>query len=65
MDQRHIPRIGVQPKSPDFIRLAQSLGCHAERASSAQNLTDVVRAALNADRPTIIEVRQDSPWLSG
>src|ERR1700722_3695769 len=65
MDQRHIPRIGVQPKSPDFIKLAESLGCHAERATSAQKLTDVVRAAFNADRPTVIEVRQDSPWLSG
>jgi hypothetical protein len=23
-----------------------------------------VRDALRADRPTVIEVRQDSPWLS-
>jgi thiamine pyrophosphate-dependent acetolactate synthase large subunit-like protein len=65
MDQRHIPRIGVQPKSPDFMRLAESLGCHAERAASAQHLTDAVRDALSAGRPTLIEVRQDSSWLSG
>lgn len=64
MDQRDIPRIGVQPKSPDFIRLAESVGCHAERATSAEHLTDVVRRALRADRPTVIEVRQDSAWLS-
>jgi 5-guanidino-2-oxopentanoate decarboxylase len=63
MDQRQIPRIGVEPKSPDFLRLAESLGCHATRAASAEHLAKSVRDALVADRPTLIEVRQDSPWL--
>jgi len=26
MDDQHIPRIGVEPRSPDFLRLAESLG---------------------------------------
>ncbi len=64
MDQRHIPRIGVEPKSPDFIGLARSLGCHATRATSAEHLAQAVRDALGADRPTLIEVRQDSPWIA-
>jgi thiamine pyrophosphate-dependent acetolactate synthase large subunit-like protein len=64
MDRRQIPRIGVEPKSPDFLRLAQSVGCHAERATSAAHLVQAVRGALVADRPTLIEVRQDSPWLT-
>jgi len=63
MDQRQIPRIGVEPKSPDFLRLAESLGCHAARTASAEHLAQSVRHALVADRPTLIEVRQDSPWL--
>lgn len=63
MDRRQIPRIGVEPKSPDFLGLAQSLGCHAARAASADHLAQSVRDALIADRPTVIEVRQDSPWL--
>src|SRR5215470_12266279 len=63
MDERQIPRIGVEPKSPDFIRLAESLGCRATRAASAEQLGQSVREALSADRPTLIEVRQDSPWL--
>jgi len=63
MDRRQIPRIGVEPKSPDFLRLAESLGCHATRASSAEHLAQSVREALIADCPTVIEVRQDSPWL--
>ena len=64
MDQRQIPRIGVEPRSPDFLRLAQSLGCHATRAANAEHLAQSVREALGADRPTLIEVRQDSPWLA-
>jgi thiamine pyrophosphate-dependent acetolactate synthase large subunit-like protein len=63
MDRRQIPRIGVEPKSPDFLQLAQSLGCHATRATSAEHLAQSVRDALAADRPTLIEIRQDSPWL--
>jgi 5-guanidino-2-oxopentanoate decarboxylase len=63
MDQRQIPRVGVEPKSPDFLGLAESLGCHATRAASAEHLAKSVRDALVADRPTLIEVRQDSPWL--
>jgi 5-guanidino-2-oxopentanoate decarboxylase len=64
MDLGRIPRIGVEPKSPDFQRLAESLGCHACRAASAEHLAQSVRDALIADRPTLIEVRQDSPWLA-
>jgi 5-guanidino-2-oxopentanoate decarboxylase len=63
MDRRQIPRIGVEPKSPDFLGLAQSLGCHAARAASAEHLAQAVRDALLADRPTLIEIRQDSSWL--
>jgi thiamine pyrophosphate-dependent acetolactate synthase large subunit-like protein len=63
MDERQIPRIGVEPRSPDFVRLAESLGCHATRAASAEHLARSVSEALFADRPTLIEVREDSPWL--
>lgn len=64
MDRRQIPRVGVEPKSPDFLGLARSLGCHATRAESAQHLASSLRDALAADRPTLIEVREDSPWLA-
>jgi len=63
MDKRQIPRIGVEPRSPDFVGLAESLGCHAVRAGSAEQLAQSVRSALVAERPTLIEIRQDSPWL--
>jgi len=63
MDERGIPRIGVEPKSPDFLKLAQSLGCQGIRPSGAGQLSQAVREALHADRPTLIEIREDSPWL--
>ena len=63
MDERGIPRIGVTPKSPDFVRLAESLGCRGLRATGAEHLAQSVREALGADRPTLIEVREDSAWL--
>jgi len=63
MDERGIPRVGVEPRSPDFVGLAQSLGCHATRAASAEHLARAAQEALVADRPTLIEVRQVSPWL--
>jgi thiamine pyrophosphate-dependent acetolactate synthase large subunit-like protein len=64
MDRQQIPRIGVEPRSPDFMRLAEGFGCHGVRATSSAHLAQAVRDALRADRPTVIEVRQDSPWLS-
>jgi 5-guanidino-2-oxopentanoate decarboxylase len=63
MDRQQVPRIGVEPKSPDFLRIAEGLGCHAVRAAGADHLQQSVSAALLADRPTLIEVRQGSPWL--
>ena len=66
MDQQQIPRIGVEPKSPDFLRLAESLGCHAARAAERRTSgAGACGSALVADRPTLIEVRQDSAWLDG
>jgi 5-guanidino-2-oxopentanoate decarboxylase len=63
MDERGIPRIGVEPKSPDFLGLARSLGCHGTRPGGAEELSRAVATALEADRPTLIEVREDSAWL--
>jgi thiamine pyrophosphate-dependent acetolactate synthase large subunit-like protein len=65
MDQQKVPRIGVEPKSPDFVTLARSLGCHGVRPASAEDLDTALRDALIADRPTLIEVRENSPWLMG
>jgi 5-guanidino-2-oxopentanoate decarboxylase len=64
MDARDIPRIGVEPRNPDFALLAQSFGCHAARPDSLDALADAMAQALAASAPTLIEVKQDAAWLA-
>lgn len=64
MQRRDIRPVGVDGINPDFIALAQSCGCHALRIDSAASLGEAVIQALQADRPTLIEVNEFSPWLN-
>jgi thiamine pyrophosphate-dependent acetolactate synthase large subunit-like protein len=64
MIERKIPEIGVTPEqNPDYQMLAAAFGCHALRPRNLREVAEALRAALDADRPTLIEVRQDSPFL--
>ncbi len=64
MTLREIDLVGVTGINPDFLALAQACGCHAVRIDSAAGLTEAVIAAFAADRPTLIEVREQDPWLN-
>ncbi len=63
MNERGIPEIGVNPRNPDYLQLARAFGCHAVRPDGHAALADAVATALSADVPTLIEIRQDAPWL--
>ncbi len=63
MDMRDIVPVGVQGVNPDFMLLAQSMGCHATKPNSMADFTQAVADALNADRPTVIELTQGADWL--
>jgi 5-guanidino-2-oxopentanoate decarboxylase len=64
MIQRKMPEIGVTPEeNPDYQMLATAFGCRAVRPGSLSEVADALRAALAADRPTLIEVRQDAGFL--
>ena len=63
MIKRGIPQIGVNPRNPDFIKIAEGFGCRAARPTSLEGFCDAVGAALGANVPTVIEVREDAPWL--
>jgi thiamine pyrophosphate-dependent acetolactate synthase large subunit-like protein len=65
MKLRDIGLVGVEGINPDFIALAQSCGCHALTIDSAASLSEAVKQAFNADRPTLIEVKEFAPWLNG
>jgi acetolactate synthase-1/2/3 large subunit len=54
--------IATELRNPDFVALAQSFGALGLRASSASQLRMVLRQALDANRPAVIEVpMQDMP----
>jgi acetolactate synthase-1/2/3 large subunit len=63
MQERGIPTIGVDIHTPDLLAIAKGFGCGAERASSLAHLSELLRRAARADRPTVIEVREDASFL--
>jgi 5-guanidino-2-oxopentanoate decarboxylase len=63
MIERKIPEIGVSPENPDYQMLATAFGCHTVKPGSLQEVADALKAALDADGPTLIEVRQDAAFL--
>jgi len=63
MVERGIPEIGVRQRNPDFIQLGKAFGCRTVRATSLAKLKSALRAAFAADGPTLIEVREDAPFL--
>ena len=65
MDDQDIPQIAVNPRNPDFIMMAKSFGCHTAQPDSLEAFQEALGAALAADAPTLIEVRQDAPYLGG
>jgi thiamine pyrophosphate-dependent acetolactate synthase large subunit-like protein len=64
MTERGIPEVGVRLRNPDFQALARAFGCRAVRPDSLADLQDAVRAAVIADGPTLIEVREDAGYLA-
>ena len=56
MADRDIPQIGVDIYTPDFQTIARGFGCHALKVESFAQLAEAMRAAVRADRPTLIEI---------
>jgi acetolactate synthase-1/2/3 large subunit len=64
MQNRRIPLIGVDIYTPDFLALAKGFGCNGVRANDFQQLRELLTAAARADRPTVVEVLEDAPFLT-
>jgi acetolactate synthase-1/2/3 large subunit len=54
--QRDIEPIGVDLVVPDLPALARACGAHGHDAADAEEVADLVAAALQADRPTLIRL---------
>ena len=63
MIKRGIPQIGVNPRNPDFIKIAEGFGCHGVRPDGLASFASAVDEALHASVPTVIEIREDADWL--
>jgi acetolactate synthase I/II/III large subunit len=59
MRRAGIPPVGVDLFTPDLLAVARGFGCHAHRAEDLEDLAGAVDRALSADRPTVIDVRDD------
>ncbi|MCP4186755.1 MAG: 5-guanidino-2-oxopentanoate decarboxylase [Gammaproteobacteria bacterium] len=63
MVKRGIPEIGVNPKAPDFIKLADAFGCPAIQASDESTFKQALNQAFDHKGPTIIVVMENDEWL--
>jgi len=61
---RDIPLVGVTGRNPDFVKLAEALGCDGVIASSLDHAVAEVNAGFAKDRPTVIIVRESEDWLA-
>ena len=63
MTRRGVPHVSVRPENPDYQMLAKAFNCHAHQAESLEDFKAALGKAFAADRPTLIEVRQDAKFL--
>lgn len=59
-----IGEIGVRPRNPNYLALAEAFGCRAIRPDSLSGLTQAIKEAFRADGPTLIEVHENAAFLS-
>jgi len=64
MLKRGIPEIGVNPRAPDFVKLAEAFGCPGRNVDSAEGFTQALREARKYAGPSLIVVTENDAWLS-
>lgn len=62
MVNRDIEPVGVDIYTPDFITVAKGLGCAALAINGVEELQSALRAAVDRQGPTLIEIDQ-SQWM--
>jgi thiamine pyrophosphate-dependent acetolactate synthase large subunit-like protein len=64
MVKRGIPEIGVNPRAPDFVKLADAFGCPGTRVDSADGFRRALQAAREHAGPSLIVVQENDAWLT-
>lgn len=60
MQGRGIAPVSVEARNPDFVELAKAYGAYGARPETIEEFKASMTAALGADRPTIIELREST-----
>jgi thiamine pyrophosphate-dependent acetolactate synthase large subunit-like protein len=63
MVKRGIPQIGVNPRAPDFIKLAEAFGCPGVNVDSEAGFRQALKAAMAHAGPSLIVVLENDAWL--
>ncbi len=63
MTKRGIPEIGVNPKAPDFVKMAEAFGCPGTSVHCRDSFAHALTQALGHPGPSIIVVHEDDDWL--
>ena len=63
MGAESIPLVGVTGRNPDFVKLAESMGCDGLIGQNLEHIVSETNAALKKDYPTVIVVRENDTWL--
>ena len=63
MHARSIPLVGVEGLNPDFVKLAEAMGCDGVEAQSVDHAADSVLKGFSKNRPTLIVVHEQALWF--
>ncbi|MCP4469669.1 MAG: 5-guanidino-2-oxopentanoate decarboxylase [Gammaproteobacteria bacterium] len=64
MIKRGIPQIGVNPRAPDFLKLADAFGCPGTQVDSDASFRQALGDALDHAGPSLIIALENDAWLS-
>ena len=64
MVEHDIAPIGVDLYTPDLVGIARAYGCLADRARDHAHLAELLTEARSQNRPTLIEVVAEGPFVS-
>jgi len=65
MVEHDIAPIGVELYTPDLVGIARAYGCFADRARDHAHLAELLTEARGQNRPSLIEVVAEGPFVSG
>ncbi|MCP4387810.1 MAG: 5-guanidino-2-oxopentanoate decarboxylase [Gammaproteobacteria bacterium] len=63
MIKRGIPEIGVNPRAPDFVKLAEAFGCPGVEVNSNAGFRQALKDAMIYAGPSIIIAFENDNWL--